>query len=246
MPDPDIFDDDENNDEPNKATPNGSVDNEKEVTDQLLSSIVNEDGTQKYNSIEDYIKAASHAQKHIKDLKSELAVERDKGNASEKLDELLKTVQESNKGSGEDENSPTMNPEDVLGIVKEYFDDSKAAETRQGNIDSVTSVFRNRYGKDASERLYGKAEDLGFTKAEINSMIANNPNAALKILGVEVKGNRSSNTIVPNGSVDTSQFRQASEEKPKSVMGSSKSGELDDAWKANKQRTLKRLGLTED
>ncbi len=244
MPDEDIFDKDKDKDD--TIITNDDDDNEGKKADQLLADLKNEDGTQKYKTLEDALKAAAHAQDHITKIEGENAELKEKGNASDKLDELLKAVKES-KGSGDGEKiPPTMNPEDVLSIVKEYFDDTKAADSRQGNIDTVVKAFKDRYGKDAKEKLYGKADDLGFSRKEINSMIAENPNAALKVLGIEAKQKEPKDTLVNQGSFGTEQFRGNPDPKPKSVMGATKQGELVDAWRACKERTLKRLNLTED
>jgi len=243
MSDKDIFDDKNKDDKP-LITDEKPVIKDDDTTDQLLSKIVNEDGTPKYKTIEEVLKASVHAQDHIKSLESDNAALKEKGNASDKLDELLEAVKQSKDSGQGDEDTSTMNPEDVLGIVKNYFDDTKAAEKRTGNIDVVAKVFKDRYGKDASEKLYGKADDLGFSRVEINSMIANNPNAALKVLGVEVKKPIVDGITTPS-SVSTNQFRDVSEEKPTSVMNISSSKDLTDAWNASKQRTLKRLGISE-
>jgi len=248
MADQDLFDENKGKDngegEPT-SNPTPNTDGDGETIDQLLASIVNENGEQKYSKPEEALKGAAHAQEHIKNLERELAELKDKGNASDKLDELLETVK-SSQASGQGEEASTMKPEDVLTIVKDYFSDAKAAETRENNISTVTKVFRDRYGKEASENLYGKAEDLGLGKEEINRMIANNPKAALKILGEDIpKGKSGKDPVVSGGSIDTSQFQGTPPRQPKSVMGPTKTGELNDAWEASKKRTLERLGLSE-
>lgn len=246
MSDQDLFDDDkgknENTDSSKTNQEAGSVEN---TSEDLLKTVLNENGEPKYSTVEDLAKGAANAQDHIKNLEAELATLRDKGNASDKLDELMEAVKES-KGSGQgDENTSTMKPEDVLGIVKDYLTDTKAAESRETNISTVTSHFKSRYGKDASEKLYGKAEDLGFSREEINRMIANNPNAALKVLGEDKAKSSKTDPLSTNG-VSTSQFSGKSDEKPTSVMGPTTSARLTDSWKASQRKTLERLGYNPD
>lgn len=244
MADQDLFDENKgkNNSEGEPTGKPTENTDEKSTADQLLASIVNENGEQKYQTPEEALKGAAHAQKYIKDLESELAELRDKGNASEKLDELLDAVK--SKGSGEGaEDTSAMKPEDVLTIVKDYFSDAKAAETRENNISTVTKVFRDRYGKDASDKLYNKAEDLGLGKEEINRMIANNPKAALNVLGEALPKEKSGkDPVTTPASVDTGQFRESTPSKPTSIMGPTRSGQLEDAWSASKKKTLERLG----
>jgi hypothetical protein len=246
MADQDLFEEETGkNPAEGEVTPNPDANTDDANTvDQLLASIVNENGEQKYSTPEDALKGAAHAQKHIKAIESELAELKNKGNASDKLDELLEAVKSKGSGKDDETNVSAMKPEDVLGIVKDYFSDAKAAETRENNISTVTKVFRDRYGKDASENLYTKANDLGFSKEEINSMIANNPNAALKVLGEAApKTPKGKDPVTSLGSVDTSQFQGHPNQKPKSIMGPTKTGELNDAWAASKKKTLERLGF---
>lgn len=244
MSDKDLFDE-EKKDENTPDLTKDEGDKGGEGVDQLLKSITNDDGTPKYASEAEALKALAHAQDHIKTLEADNASLKDKGDASEKLDELLAAVKQSkDSGQGESgDNASTLGTEDVLTIVKEYLDDTKAAESRTSNIKTVTNLFKSRYGKDASEKLYGKAADLGLGKSEINSMIAANPNAALRILGEDVKKEVKQDPTVMKSGVSAANFQGKPEEKPASIMGLSSSKDLTDAWVASKQKTLKRLGI---
>ena len=245
MADQDIF---ENDSTPSAADPaaGGNPDGAGDLADQLLASITNEEGKQKYGSVEEALKGAANAQSHIKTLETELAELKAKGNSTEKLDELLEAVKSKGSGQGDAEaNTSTMKPEDVLGIVKDYLTDTEAAKSRQNNIDTVANTFKSRYGKDASEKLYGKAADLGFSKDDINKLIANNPTAALNVLGESAPAAKSADpTAINSGS--TANFQQRSEDPHRgNIMNLSKTKDLTDAFAASKQRTLKRLGLAD-
>ena len=244
MSDQDIFNKEEEatNIESDENTNLSGLENETNTTDQLLASIVNDNGEQKYKTTEEALKASAHAQDYIKQLETENAEYKEKGNPSEKLDELLAAVKQS-KGSGEGEDPAAMKPEDVLTIVEKYISGNKATETKQTNIDTVVTVFKDRYGKDASKELYEKANDLGFAPEEINRMIASNPNAALKVLGVTPKDKPTIDTVLPNGQIGASQFQGTPDQAPTSIMGSTKSSDLTDAWKATQKRTFERLGI---
>ena len=248
MSDQDLFDDDKvkDDDKPTDeptSNPEDKGGDDKPADDNLLNLVTNEDGTPKYKTVEELAKGAAHAQEHIQNLEKELSEARSKGDPTEKLEELLDAVK---SGSGNGEETSAMKPEDVLGIVKEYLTDVKAAESRDNNIKSVTGHFRDRYGKDASEKLYGKAEDLGFTKSEINRMIATNPKAAMKVLGEDMNKPKSTDPVGSSGSVDTAHFREAPKEKARSIMGHTSQKVLMDSWEASKQKTLDRLGIKLD
>lgn len=244
MSDQDLFD------EATDKTPAGGEPTSKpqatpDVSADLLKTIVNDEGQPKYASVEEALKGAASGQEHIRKLEAELKELRGKGNAEDKFEELLAAVKES-KGSGKGEEASTMKPEDVLGIVKDYLTDTKAAETRDSNIKSVTNHFRTKYGEAASETLYSKAADLGFSKSEINAMIANNPNATLKILGEDKPATKSTDPVTAKGGYNPAQFSQKPAEKPETIMGPTSTAKLTDAWTASKRRTLERLGYDPD
>jgi hypothetical protein len=250
MPDQDIFEEDKVIDDESGVQTGKPEDKSGDVdegSDNFLNLITNDDGTPKYKSMEDLAKGAANAQEHIRKLEKELGELRAQGSPTEKIEELLDIVKSSRSGKGEsNENASALNPEAVLNIVKDYFSDVKAAESRENNIKSVTTVFRDRYGKDASEKLYGKANDLGFTKEEINRMIATNPNAVLRVLGEDQPKKKSADTVGGVGSVAAEHFRQAPPDRPKTVMGFTSTKELNDAWAESKRRTLERLGIKQD
>lgn len=246
MSDQDLFDDNKVQTPADETPTGGASATPDSGAEDLLNTIVNEDGKPKYASTEDALKGAAAAQEHIRKLEAEMKAIREQGTAAEKFDELLEAVKES-KGSGQgDENTSTMKPEDVLGIVKDYFSESKAAESRDNNIKSVTNHFRTKYGKDASEKLYSKAEDLGFSKSEINTMIANNPDAVLKVLGEDKATASKTDPVAAGGSVSAQQFQGTPAAKPETVMGPTSSDKLTNAWADSKRRTLERLGYNPD
>ncbi len=243
MPDKDIFDK-EDNTETDDITNTPVTKDDEITTDQLLAKIVNADGTPKYKSDKEALIALQHAQEHIKTLEADNVAWKAKGDPSEKLDELLAAVKNQPKGSGKDDNVSAIKPEEVLSIVKEYLDDTKASESKANNINMVAKAFKDRFGKDASDKLYGKAKDLGFTRNEINSMIATNPNAALTVLGVDMKKVGNPDIVSTNGGVDSSHFQGHPEKKPISVMDITSDKELSNAFKDSQKRTLERLGLS--
>jgi hypothetical protein len=226
---------------PAAATPTDGVTG----ADAYLSLIVNEDGTQKYSTAEEALKGGVHAQSHIKNLETELSELRanaDKGVDMEKILEALRAKPDDKSG----EQAPAgLTADDVASQLETLLDKRDTATTTQANITTVTGVFKKLYGEKASETMYGKAKDLGFSQDEINGMIATNPNATLKILGVDKEKVISNDPITDGGGhvVDLSGGKPT--EKPVSVMGATNSKDLTDAWKLSKEATNKRLGGVE-
>lgn len=245
MSDQDLFEEDKDKDkgqEPNKEvqTPSSQTPN----YDQMLAMIVNDEGSPKYKSVDDALKGAAFAQAHIAKLEQELAELRNGQGNAKKIEDVLAALQ-AQKGtdqipSGEGENK--VSPTDIQEVVKNVMMDINNSAAREQNVKTVTNKFKELYGEKASETLYGKANDLGMSREDINGLIAKNPVAALKLLGVDSKNTPLDD--IRKSSVNTEQFNQKAEPEVKSVMGYVKTKDLVESWKASKEKTNKRLGLT--
>lgn len=241
MSDQDLFE----NDKDKPATPvtpePGKAPQSSDYT-SILSGIVNQEGKPKYATVEDALKGAAHAQAHIAKLEQEMAELKAKTESAKKIEDLIGALEAKKDPTKENSKEPTkVDPADIQKIVQDVLQDVNQKATKEQNVKTVTSVFKKLYNDKASETLYGKAEDLGMSKAEINSLIASNPKAALKLLGVEDKPSKD---VDPTSStVDPSRFQGQPPQKPKSVMGYVSNKDLTESWLATKQKTLKQLGI---
>ena len=215
--------------------------------DQMLQMIVNPDGQPKYKSVEDALRGASHAQAHIATLEQELAQLRANGESTKKVEDILEALKSQEK---QDQVEPVnqgekaLTPDEIQKLVQNTVTDMEKRSTQAENIKKVASKFKELYGEKASETLYGKAEDLGFSKEDINGLIAKSPKAAFKLLGVEETRSSNSDTVTPG--VNTEGFQHKSDKPAPSSMGYVSSKQLTTNWMESKKKTLKRLGLDEN
>jgi len=212
-------------------------------TDTYLSLILNEDGTQKYATAEEALKGSVHAQSHIGKLESELKELRDNANSNVSMEKILEALSKKPDDKSGEQQIQGITAEDVASQVEQLLVKRDTETTTQTNITTVTSVFNKLYGDKASETMYGKAKDLGFSEDEINSMIATNPTATLKILGVGNVKPAQSDPVTSGGGhvVDLSDGKPT--EKPATIMGATNSKALTDSWKLSQAATNKRLGV---
>lgn len=240
MSDQDLFND---KDKGNEVTP-VTLPTNSPSTDytNMLGMIVNSEGKPKYATIDEALKGAVHAQAHISKLEQELADARKSQESAKKIEDVISTLQSRNNTdqSGSDKSLvKSVTPTDIQDIVKNVITDINTKATQDTNIKTVTSKFKELYGEKASETLYGKANDLGMSREDINSLIAKNPQAALRVLGVDTK--TKPNTNLDKGSVNTETFKSQDKTSPKSAMGYTSTKELQGLWEQSKQRTLERL-----
>ena len=236
----DIF---EGENKPKEEGEQGGQSQAPESTDTYLGLILNEQGEQKYATAEEALKGTVHAQAHIGKLESELKELREQSNKDVSMEKILEALNNKPKEGEPKQQVAGMTAEDVASQVEQLLDKRSTETTRKDNITTVVGAFKQLYGDKASEIMYGKAQDLGFNQDEINSMIATNPNATLKILGVDKAKVVSSDPITDGGGHGVSLSDGKPTATPESIMGATNSRELTDSWKKSQEATNKRLGV---
>lgn len=169
--------------QPQQPAPSDSYQN-------LLRLITNEAGEQKYKTIDDALVALQHSQSFIQTLKSE------KNELESRLTEatsVASKVSELENVLAKLTATPTPPPQpqsqeppvDVQGLVKQVLTQEKEAERANANISQVTTTLKKQFGDKAEEVFYTRAQEAGLSKAQINSLAATSPAAALRIVGVQ-------------------------------------------------------------
>lgn len=180
----------------------------------MLASIKNEAGEQKYKTVEDAIKALSHSQQFIEQLKQETAqaradAERARAEAN-KIAEMEKAVQELLQGSKQPPAQATppnvIDEASIANIVQKTLTESQQKAVREQNLSQVVKKLQEKFGASVENEFYGKAQELGFSKAEINDLAAKSPAAVFRIFGINDGGKQPS--AAPNqSSVNTTGFQ---------------------------------------
>lgn len=158
----------------------------------LLGMIVNEQGEQKYKTIEDALKGGAHAQAYIAKLAAEKAALEARLEAASQHQsreaELERTLQEL-LAKTQTTSAPTTpveasNPEDIASLVLKQLEARDAASKAKANQSEVAAKLLETFGAEAEKKYNDAAQELGLTVAEMNEMAAKSPKAVLKALGV--------------------------------------------------------------
>lgn len=190
--DPNIFNTDDQSiapQDPPVVTPTVVKDDVPPVNtySDLLTSITREDGTQKYSSIEDAIKALKSSQEHISTLEQEAISLKEEVSKRQSAEEILEKITSTSTTS-----QPALEEEsvDVAEIVKQLvpqaINEMEARKTSEDNLKVVTSKLKDYYGDatKASEEFYSKGAELGFSNEKMNELAKESPTAIFKLLGV--------------------------------------------------------------
>jgi hypothetical protein len=175
-----------------------------------LSAIRNEDGQQKYNSVEDALKGAQHAQEFIPQLKSEL---------HSKDEEIARLKAEMDKlGSVEDvvsrltqsQQAPTsqetpvdkgLDQERVSELVDNLLAQKERESALKANRQLVSQTLQESFGDKVSEVVAGKAKELGITVDYLAEMSSKSPGVVLNLFNPSKQDGATSPTT---SSVNTS------------------------------------------
>lgn len=167
-------------DETPKETPSDAP-----AWEDLLKQVTREDGTQKYNSPEELVKGAIHAQNHIKTLEQE----------RQALSERLKALEEGREKTAvekalEKPNEPVptvvgLTEQDVLALLSQV----ESKKQQDANVDAVRKAVIEAAGnEEAAARLFAeRATAAGLDTGTLTALAAKSPEAAKRLLGITEK-----------------------------------------------------------
>lgn len=159
----------------------------------LLGSIKNEHGVQKYATIEEALKGLANAQEYIPQVKSQLSskdaelaalkAELDKRKAVEDVIASLQPKQPEPVVEQTSQPSQGLSAEDIQRYVEQALNQSKAKDIQVSNTSKVRTALVSKYGEKAQEVATARAAELGLTMDALNTLAASSPDAALALLG---------------------------------------------------------------
>lgn len=159
----------------------------------LLVSIKNERGEQKYRTVQDALKALGHSQEYIPELSQKLKQQEQElaeaRAAAAKVAELERVVQSLTEAKPHTEtpSQSGLSEEQVAAQVVRILSEQGKKKVAEDNVATVVNTVKKVYGDKAESVFYGRAQELGMTVDQFNSLAASTPKAVLKLLGLEDK-----------------------------------------------------------
>lgn len=218
------------------AAPEATQLQQDEGYDKFLTSIVGNDGNQKYKDVPTALSALKHSQEHIKKLEAELEALRSSKQESVTLENVLEAI----TTTKEPEVQPApagLSPDDVLNLLAKH----EQAKAEKENINRVANKFKEVFGEKAEEEFYSRSASLGLSKEQVHKLASQSPNAVFNMLGVQ-----STPTTTPSlkGSVNTAAMVDTPVKGPENtIMGYTRSSDVVDHFKQIEKQVYARLGL---
>lgn len=206
-----IFPTDNTSTQTTTAAPAAAPAQQPDAFANLLSSVKNERGEQKYKDVNEAFNGLKHAQEYIPQLKTELSTkEQALAAANQRIQELLEANNSllSLTSTQAPQSTPApqgLDEKAVAELVARSIQERENATTSQQNVATVVSTLQSVFGADAEKAFYGKAAELGMSVPEMNALAAKSPKAVLKMLGVG-EGAPKTNGIPNTSAINTTGF----------------------------------------
>jgi hypothetical protein len=179
----------------NEATPQPNVTPDVNVFADQLSTITNEDGNQKYDTVDKALEALKHSQSFIPTLQSEkTALEAKVAELSEQVAQSKGVQDVMNEIANREKPQPMvdqpvagMSAEEVASLVSQTLDSRNQADTHKTNATRVDEALKAKFGTEAAKTVALKAIELGTTPEQLGKLAAESPNMVLALFGTEAK-----------------------------------------------------------
>lgn len=180
-----------------------------------LMAIKREDGTPKYENIEQALDALAHSQNHIRTLEGENSeLKTTVGKVSE-LEKRLSELSGSNRNqeppAPKTQGSGGLSEEAVRDMLKRELENEKKATTSLDNLKNVNNALIQKYGSEdkAKEAVKLKAKELDMSLTELEELSKVKPKAVLAYFGASSPtpvSTNSSTVRLPNNPSTTEQI----------------------------------------
>lgn len=220
----------------------------------LLSSIVNESGKPKYDSIPKALEGLANAQQYIPQLKTEL--ERKEAELlalKAKLDQQASVEEVVARLTAQQQQAPAqdtppqasgLDEQAVVNLVKNVLNQTKQQESAVNNTLKVQEALTAKFGDKTVEVLEAKARELGTTRQELGQLASQNPSLVLALFGTTA--NKAASPTIGSVNIPSSYSpERAPLEKPgKSLLSGATSKEQAEYMRKIKEDVYARHGVT--
>ena len=216
---------------------------------EKLAAIRNEEGLQKYASVDDALTSASHAQDFIKTLKDEKSL------MAEELESYK--AQLAQRISIEDAvseiaSSPAATVTPKQGLSREdvfsLMEQRDVQATRKSTRKSVVDTLVNHCGGDSSKAsvmIRDRLSELGMTRDNLAALSETSPSAVYELFGINGKGSVAPRQLASNIRTDAVEMSNTNSGIPRSKrlpIGAG-SSELVSEWRNAVAETNQKLGI---
>lgn len=230
--------------EQNQETPdnNSPFDSLKNITDQ--------NGRQKYETVDQALKALEESQKYIptlqdenKELTRQLVELKEKVDSMGSVDDLLNDFKQQQEAQRSQE-TPTNTglDENIDDKIVSTYEKMKLKEQKEANQASVTKQLFDKFGDKTVEIVKQKATQLNVSPERLGEMSQENPALVLSLFNEQVNSSVNPTTTSTNSSFGKEEEMKL-QRPDKSLMMGARNSEILEHFRKTKEYTNKRLNV---
>lgn len=180
----------------------GSEDNQNDTKD-FLAELVGEG--KKFKDAQALARGKYLADQTVEEMKARLdelradyqtlQETREAGATLKDLIDQIKTQKpsEGTNTQANDENVKPIKPEDIQAMIKSGYENLKASEQADQNLNTVLQRLREEHGENYQTVLQAQRENLHLTNDEVNALARRSPEAFFRVMGMT--GQKQDNTF---------------------------------------------------
>lgn len=185
-----VFEEENNNSSVNLGVNSGSEGaSDLDKLNNILKNIKNENGEQKYSTLDKALEALLHSQQYIPQLKTEISSKereielmKQQLDNSNSVENLLNSFKEQ-----EQQTEPVQKPNelDISQLVLKTIEEREKNNIKVNNIKTVDNHLVNLYGDKAAEVMRKKASELGVTPKQLAELSETSPAIVINLFKPE-------------------------------------------------------------
>lgn len=221
----------------------------------MLTSIKNEQGAQKYDSIQKALEGLANAQEYIPQLKTSLQdkeaelvrlrAELAQRQSVEDVVSRLTAPQQQTQVKDEPPVTSGLDEQAVMNLVRQTLAQTQQESTAQSNVMKVHETLSSKFGDKAVEVLEAKAKELGTTRQELGKLASQNPNLVLALFGTQASKGASTTTTSVTIPSSYAPAREELKRPEKSLLSGATSKEQTEYMRKIKAEVYAKHGITE-
>lgn len=178
---------------------NNAAANKADVFVEKLLQIQREDGTPKYESVEQALDALKASQEHIRKIETEnqtlMARATEADALKQALDEIKGKTMNEGKLDGNTNVNSGLSEEAAAKLIEAKLKEKEELTRLTQNFQTVNDHLIQKFGtpEEASKAVKAKAAELGLTLEQLKNLSASAPNAVLAYFGEAKKAPTSAN-----------------------------------------------------
>jgi len=196
-----VFDFDENTENPSTDSDNQNQDNTNPESDPV-SQLVGEG--KKFKTVEDLARGKQESDNFIQSLQQQVTELREELNKQDFAKDLLEKVKNNmnnkenephDKEKAEEVQTSTSNSKVDEGnlekMIRDLMTEEEKKKTAQNNLKTVQSKLQETYGENAKRELQNKANELGMSADDLQDVAVRSPQAFFRLVGMDSTDNTS-------------------------------------------------------